>query len=487
MPFQLDSSIPAGIRPFQGSDPFRALDYALRVRQQKRLEHADEIQLRRMEQEDKQAQQAEADRKLVGQAFQESLTPDGLDQTKLFQKLAESGHMSPAVLEQFDKLSASGLNQQKTKLELTQLRQELETHKASIVADLAEQAKKEGDTPTAFRAMALEAQRRGVATEEDLAPYWDTIGRDETQIPILTSRLIAAGRKSKPGESTKTREMKYWNPDTQREEIAIVEDKPGQVFQAPPSKEGTTNEIGLAERAARGDETAKEALRIFREGKAATSNPTEASLALAAAGGDPAAQKAFQLLNQAKPRDERLVQVAGPAGKPIYVRESQAVGKEAPGVTGRPITGTERQSLAFYNRAQNAVEDIAPLEPVIAQQNLLQQERFKHAPDVALSPVQRQYRQAQRSFTEARLRKESGAAIAAHEYENDARTYFAQPGDDQKTIQQKQKAREKVLDGLRISSGRAYEEYYGEPAPTASAGKVETVERGPDGKLKLVK
>jgi hypothetical protein len=178
-----------------------------------------------------------------------------------------------------------------------------------------------------------------------------------------------------------------------------------------------------------------------------------------------------------EPRDERLVQIMGPNGTPVWVRESEAVGKPA-AQAPRAVTGQERQALAYFNRAQKAIEDISAtdeadtsLEDRVAKAGIMQQGRLQYAPNWAQSPENQAYRQAQRAFTEARLRKESGAAIPTAEYENDARTYFAQPGDSKETIDQKRKARQVVLEGLRFGAGKAYEEYYGEPAPTPADSK----------------
>lgn len=173
-----------------------------------------------------------------------------------------------------------------------------------------------------------------------------------------------------------------------------------------------------------------------------------------------------------EPRDERLVQIAGPDGTAIWVRESSAVGKPA-AQAARSVTGSERQTLSFYNRAKEASDMLAQgdLEGRIAQQNTLGQLWGQYAPNIAQTKDQQLYRQAQRAFTEARLRKESGAAIPDAEYASDANTYFAQPGDSKATIAQKQKARQAVLDGLKFSSGKAYDEFYGESAgqPGAAA------------------
>ena len=139
--------------------------------------------------------------------------------------------------------------------------------------------------------------------------------------------------------------------------------------------------------------------------------------------------------------------------------------------TSKPSTGLEKTALGFYNRAEEANQTASDYESTYASQDVLSQTQGQYAPSFFQTPEQQMYRQAQRAFTEARLRKESGAAIPDAEFENDAKTYFAQPGDDAKTIAQKTASRQTVLDGLKFQSGNAYSEYYGE-ANTSSASKT---------------
>jgi hypothetical protein len=176
-----------------------------------------------------------------------------------------------------------------------------------------------------------------------------------------------------------------------------------------------------------------------------------------------------QIGAEASNRQERMVQVQGPQGAPIWVPESQAAGQPA-AQAARAVTGQERQSLAYYNRAKQASDDIAKLEADIAKAGIGSQLQLQHAPNMLQTSSQQAYRQGQRAFTEARLRKESGAAIPQGEYENDARTYFAQPGDSPETIAQKQRARATVLEGLKFSSGKAFNEFYGDTGAAPAAG-----------------
>lgn len=144
-------------------------------------------------------------------------------------------------------------------------------------------------------------------------------------------------------------------------------------------------------------------------------------------------------------------------------------GARRPESAPRPVTGQERQTLAFYNRAKGALNDIgtpakdgSTIEDRIA--NSSPKQVGLSLPNAMQPKDVQNYVQAQKTFTEARLRKESGAAIPPHEYENDAKMYFVQLGDTPENVKQKRLARQAVLDGLKFSSGRAYEEYYGEPS-----------------------
>ena len=89
---------------------------------------------------------------------------------------------------------------------------------------------------------------------------------------------------------------------------------------------------------------------------------------------------------------------------------------------------------------------------------------MKIAPNFLQTPEGQAYHQAQRAFTEARLRKDSGAAIPETEFENDRRTYFAHPGDTKEIAAQKERGRAAVLASLAFQSGRALNEFYGDEA-----------------------
>lgn len=198
-------------------------------------------------------------------------------------------------------------------------------------------------------------------------------------------------------------------------------------------------------------------------------------------------EKGVPAYKDAPAPSQDVVQIMGPNGVPIWVLKKDAVGKPA-AQAPRAVTGAERQVLAYYNRAKDANTTITTpqdgggdsLEQSIAKAGLLSQGRLQLAPNFLQSDANQSYRQAQRAFTEARLRKESGAAIPTAEYENDSKTYFAQPGDTEKIIEQKRASRETVLNGLKFSAGKAYEEYYGEPnvSPARSGSSSSSIHIG---------
>lgn len=165
------------------------------------------------------------------------------------------------------------------------------------------------------------------------------------------------------------------------------------------------------------------------------------------------------------------------SGQPQFIDPSQVQPGDAPFAQrgAKTATGADRQAFAFYNRAKNALDTIEGGEPgkdmetQIAHQGVVGQAGTLLLPNAMQSQLGQSYRQAQRAFTEARLRKESGAAINDAEYAKDARTYFAQPGDSPQTIAQKRASRKQVLEGLAYASGPAYEEYYGEAFKPMSA------------------
>lgn len=153
----------------------------------------------------------------------------------------------------------------------------------------------------------------------------------------------------------------------------------------------------------------------------------------------------------------------------------------------KPPTAAEQRAQGFYGRARAATVDLEKMEGQIENMGKLDQAFLKYAPNMLQSGLEQSYTQAQRAFTEARLRKDSGASIPPHEYDADAKTYFVQPGDTKDTIEQKRRSREVILGGLRREAGRLAGDVDREIDAAKGAGSqpkndVVEWEKGPDGK-----
>lgn len=158
-----------------------------------------------------------------------------------------------------------------------------------------------------------------------------------------------------------------------------------------------------------------------------------------------------------------LETIIGPNGKPIRVPREQAIGKETVAGQEKPSSGVQKRVLNFFNRAQQADEELEKLEDQLQSTGVAGQTWMKYAPNFVQTQTGQSYNAAQRAFTEARLRKDSGAAIPPQEFENDRRTYFAQPGDTKETLEQKRRARAAMLASLGFESGQALGEFVGNP------------------------
>lgn len=165
-------------------------------------------------------------------------------------------------------------------------------------------------------------------------------------------------------------------------------------------------------------------------------------------------------------------------------RASPEGARPASGAAGKPPTAAELRAFNFFMRADDAVKQLDELESVIAEKGLIGQTRLKYAPNFLQTQEGQLYEQAQRQFTEARLRKDSGAAIPPHEYDNDKRTYFSQPGDTSVTLERKRKARSKLREALKVESGRAYQESFEEEGSQGRGARSGGAPPG-TGKIKL--
>jgi hypothetical protein len=175
------------------------------------------------------------------------------------------------------------------------------------------------------------------------------------------------------------------------------------------------------------------------------------------------------------------ITVPGPDGKKMirFVRVQE--GAEYPAwdaQENRPATPSQLSSFKYWERGNDAERAASLYEDKITKFGLWDQFRLSSDkwPNMLKSETMQNYNQAMRQFTEARLRKDSGAAIPESEFENDRKMYFAQPGDSESVIKRKKEARLETLNALARESGPAYINSFGEPPPPPKkpAGKAVT-------------
>jgi hypothetical protein len=195
-----------------------------------------------------------------------------------------------------------------------------------------------------------------------------------------------------------------------------------------------------------------------------------------------AARRGYSQADNAPPRPQvERVETINEAGQAVTQFVTPQPGQsylKPTGGAGRPATGQQRKALSFFNRGKEAQEIASALE----KGNEISPAAIKFTPDIAnvlLSDQNQAYKQAQRAFTEARLRKESGAAVPQKEYDDDAITYFAQQGDGEAVKAQKRAMRNAVLAGIAFEAGDALKEFYGEEADGMLANYKAT-SRAPD-------
>lgn len=154
--------------------------------------------------------------------------------------------------------------------------------------------------------------------------------------------------------------------------------------------------------------------------------------------------------------------VTGPDGAPITIppgvdRDAfvKAVSTDtAHGMAGK-FTETQGKANQFATRMENAEKTLGKLDE---QGTSLKGAILNSVPggNYVQSKDYQNYRQAQQEFITALLRRESGAAIAQHEFDNYGKQFFPQPGDGPEVIAQKRQARWNALNSMKSEAGPAY-------------------------------
>jgi hypothetical protein len=135
----------------------------------------------------------------------------------------------------------------------------------------------------------------------------------------------------------------------------------------------------------------------------------------------------------------------------------QGLAKPLAGNTGPKLTEQQGNAAAFYTRAAKANDDFEATSAATNPRGVFAQGIANIAPTGivhSLTSADRQKSEnAAAEFVAATLRKESGAAISASEFDSQAQRYFPQPGDAPETIEQKRQLRQTALDAIRLQGG----------------------------------
>lgn len=148
--------------------------------------------------------------------------------------------------------------------------------------------------------------------------------------------------------------------------------------------------------------------------------------------------------------ESRRVQMRGQDKTDTRARELNQITRE-----NKPPTAAEGRAAGFYHRALAATADADVLEEKISKKGTFAQVYQRYAPNLIQSKENQQYEQALRTFAEAVLRKDSGAVIKDSELDEARKRYFPVPGDEKAVLEQKRRARERVLEALKNEGGRA--------------------------------
>lgn len=172
--------------------------------------------------------------------------------------------------------------------------------------------------------------------------------------------------------------------------------------------------------------------------------------------------------------------LAGAPNQPPTVPAGAAVKIATEGMT--PTEG-ERTATGYANRMAAQAQALAKIGeggfPSLLTGGAPAEGQFASwAQRVAQSPEQQQYMYAAMDWIRAKLRKESGAAIGEKEAADEWRTYFPMPGDTQKAIQDKARARAQAEQEMAYQAGRSYRPNIVPGAPSPATAPVPAPPQG---------
>jgi hypothetical protein len=147
--------------------------------------------------------------------------------------------------------------------------------------------------------------------------------------------------------------------------------------------------------------------------------------------------------------------------------------KAAKAVEQREIPATKYAAAGFARRLEQSEEVFNELANLGYNRASRQESIMSKLPeDVQSEPLLMQT-QAERNFTTAVLRRESGAAISPGEFATAEKQYFPRPGDSKAVLEQKRANRVQVMKAIQAEAGRALDQVpfvSSFPAPMQSQG-----------------
>lgn len=123
--------------------------------------------------------------------------------------------------------------------------------------------------------------------------------------------------------------------------------------------------------------------------------------------------------------------------------------------TLEPPKATERQAAQFAKRLLESEEVFTALDEEGFDFTGVKTQAERLAPEIFKSGGLKRQQQAERSFVNAILRRESGAAIAPSEFASAEKQYFPQPGDDALVLEQKRRNRAVAIASMKAEAGEA--------------------------------
>lgn len=232
-------------------------------------------------------------------------------------------------------------------------------------------------------------------------------------------------------------------------------------------KQKALKEVDLGNVVVMLDDTGKEVMR-FSKGRApegpvalqhveteqgiATFNPRTGQLTPVMQGGKPVMGKGAGNLTESQGNATTFGMRMAEANKTLTALEG--AGLKDTGMLRSGISGTVGTVPLIGESMSKGVDNVFNVLPSIMG---------------GLNEAQQSTLQARVNFITAVLRKESGASISPSEFATAEKNYFPAPGDSEKIIAQKQKAREMAIKGMKLQAGPGAK-YIGQETGVTSSG-----------------